>query len=71
MSDSPIRWASIDKIRVGDDAALLERVTVELVAETVKVTGDYNPVHSMRPRRSIRESRTVVHGGILLGAFRG
>lgn len=45
MSDVPIRWASIEKICVGGEAVLRERITAELVAATAKVTGDYNPVH--------------------------
>ena len=68
MSDSPIRWASIDKMRVGDEAVLLERVTAELVAATANVTGDYNPVHvDEAAALEIGESRAVAHGVILLG----
>jgi 3-oxoacyl-[acyl-carrier protein] reductase len=63
-----MRWADLDRIRVGDEATVAARISRELIDQTAQLTGDDNPLHlDDAAARRYGQSRPIAHGQILIG----
>ncbi len=66
-SDRPA-WASLDRLSVGQDASITERITMATIAAMAEATGDDNPIHiDVAQAIAAGHSRPFAHGLVLLG----